>query len=124
MRTVLVAALLVAVPGTAGAQTSASSTAQPPSQSIGLPLAHIGLPLPSIGLPVPPMGLPPIGASTPPSILNAFRGPRVPPRGGRANRRSVVAGNPFVFIPAFGWPYVPDSLLPGTAVPSLPTPPP
>ena len=131
MRTVLAAALLIAVSGpsmwlgagTASAQSHARSTAQRPAPSIGLPLPSIGLPLPSIGLPLPPMGLSP--PTRPPSILNSFRGDRVPPRGGARGDRRASRGA-LVFVPAYGygWPYVPDSLLPGTPVPSPPSLPP
>jgi hypothetical protein len=131
MRTVLAAALLIVVSGpstwlgagTAAAQSHERSNAQRPTSSIGLPLPSIGLPLPSIGLPLPPMGLSP--PTRPPSILNSFRGDRVPSRGGfRGSRRAPPSA--LVFVPAFGygWPYVPDSLLPGTAVPSPPSLPP
>jgi len=132
MRTVLAAALLIALSGTAAAQSRDRSTDQLPSSSIGLPLPHIGLPLPSIGLPLPPMGLGPV--TRPPSILEAFRGDRVPPRGDmrgdgvRGNRHGAGARSALVFIPAFGfglgYPYVPETLLPGTAVPSPPSSPP
>jgi hypothetical protein len=139
MRTVLAAALLIVVSGpsawlgasTASAQSHARSSAHQPVSSSGVPLPSIGLPLPSIGLPLPPIGLGPV--TRPPSILNSFRGDRVPPRGGtrgdgvRGNRRGSFERNALVFVPAFGyglgWPYVPDSLLPGTAVPSPPSPP-
>jgi hypothetical protein len=130
MRTVLAAALVIVVSGsstwlgagTASAQSHARSrsNAQEPTSSIGLPLSSIGLPLPTIGLPLPPMGLAP--PTRPPSILNSFRGDRVPPRdGARGNRRAPRSA--LVFVPAFGygWPYVPDSLLPGTPVPSPPS---
>lgn len=140
MRTLVAAALLIAVSGpstwlgagTAGAQSHERSTAELPSSSMGLPLPTIGLPLPTIGLPLPPMGLGPV--TRPPSILDAFRGDRVPPRGGtrgdgvRGNRHGSGARSALVFIPAFGfglgWPYVPDTLLPGTAVPTPPSTPP
>src|SRR5438874_7077183 len=139
MRTVVAAALLIALSGTstwlgagtAGAQSHERSTAQLPSSSIGLPLPTIGLPLPTIGFPLPPMGLAP--PTRPPSILDAFRGDRVPPRGGardgvRGNRRGSAARSTLVFVPAFGfglgWPYVPETLLPGTPVPSPPSSPP
>jgi hypothetical protein len=139
MRTVLVAALLIALSGTAGAQSRGrshaqplSSSAQPPSSSIGLPLPSIGLPLPTIGLPLPPMGLAP--PTRPPSILDSVRAGRVPPRGGtrgdgfRGSRRSVHSPGALVFVPAygygFGWPYVPDTLLPGSPVPGPPSLPP
>jgi len=133
MRTVLVAALLIALSGTAGAQSRGrshaqppSSSAEPPSSSIGLPLPSIGLPLPTIGLPLPPMGLAP--PTRPPSILDSFRADRVPPRGDgvRGNRRSFAPPGALVFVPAYGygWPYVPDSLLPGSPVPSPPSLPP
>lgn len=84
-----------------------------------------------MGLPLPPMGLGPV--TRPPSILDSFRGDRVPPRGGtrgdgvRGNRRGSASRSALVLVPAFGfgfgWPYVPDTLLPGTAVPGLPSPP-
>ena len=131
MRTVVAAALLIAVswlgPATANAQSRTRSTAELPTQSIGLPLPSIGLPLPPIGLPLPSMGLPP--RTVAPSILNPVRGDRVPPPrpGGRPNRRGIggigTTGAVFLFVPAFGWPYVPDTLLPGTPVPSPPSPP-
>src|SRR6266850_320488 len=132
MRPVLAAALLIVVSGpstwlgagpstwlgagTAAAQSHERSNAQQPTSSIGLPL--------------PPMGLSP--PTRPPSILNSFRGDRVPPRGGvrgdgvRGNRRRFAPPSALVFVPAFGygWPYVPDSLLPGTPVPSPPSLPP
>lgn len=130
MRTVLAAALLIALSGTAGAQSHERSTAQLPSSSIGLPLPSIGLPLPSIGLPLPPMGLGPV--TRPPSILDSFRGDRVPSRGStrgdgaRGNRHRFGSPSALVFVPAFGygWPYVPDTLLPGTPVPTPPSTPP
>src|SRR6185503_17073029 len=107
MRTVLAAALLIALsgpsswlgPSTASAQSRTRSTAQQPAPSIGLPLPSIGLPLPSMGLPLPPMGLSP--QTRQPSILNPSRGDRVPPRGGdrgdRGNRRGPRSA--LVFVP-------------------------
>ena len=130
MRTVLAAALLITVSSTAGAQSRARSTVELPTSSMGLPLPPMGLPLPTIGLPLPPMGLQP-RTTAPPSIFNPSRVDRGPrggdraPRGGdRPNRRGGNGGAAFVFVPAFGWPYVPDSLLPGTPVPSPPSLPP
>jgi hypothetical protein len=123
MRTVLAAALLIALSSPAAAQSHARSTMDLPTSSIGLPLPSIGLPLPTIGLPLPPMGLSP--RSVPPSIQSPFRGDRVPRTGGgRLNRRGIGTGGAvFLFVPAYGWPYVPDSLLPGTPVPGPPSPP-
>jgi hypothetical protein len=122
MRTMLAAALLIALSGTAGAQSRARSTAEQPASSIGLPLPQIGLPLPTIGLPLPSMGLQP--RTVPPSILNPPRVDRGPRGGGRPDRRGRNGGAVFLFVPAFGWPYVPDTLLPGTPVPSPPSLPP
>jgi hypothetical protein len=127
---VLAAALLIAVSGpstwlgagTASAQSRARSTAELRDSSIGLPLPQIGLPLPTIGLPLPPMGLQP--RTVPPSILNPPRVDRGPRGGGRPNRRGGNGGAVFLFVPAYGWPYVPDTLLPGTPVPSPPSLPP
>jgi hypothetical protein len=123
MRTVLAAALLIALSTPAGAQSHARSTVGLPASSIGLPLPSIGLPLPPMGLPLPPMGLSP--RTVAPSDLNPFRGDRAPRTGGgRSNRRGVATGGAvFLFVPAYGWPYVPDSLLPGTPVPGPPSPP-
>jgi hypothetical protein len=96
MRSALAVALLIAFSGTVAAQSRGDRSADElPRPSIGLPLPQIGLPLPPIGLPLVPMG--------------------VSPRTSERPERAV-----FLYVPAFGWPY---PYLPGTAAPSLPTPP-
>jgi hypothetical protein len=103
MRIALTAFLLIATAGVAGAQSHARrSTDEPWKPTIGLPLPQIGLPLPQIGLPLPQPGLPPIKRSERPERFE------------RSERRGAI-----LFVPAFGWPYLPE-----TAVPGPPAPPP
>jgi hypothetical protein len=110
MRIALTAFLLIATAGVAGAQSHARrSTDEPWKPTIGLPLPQIGLPLPQIGLPLPQIGLPLPQPGLPP-IKRSER----PERFERSERRGAI-----LFVPAFGWPYLPE-----TAVPGPPAPPP
>jgi hypothetical protein len=106
MRIALTAFVLIAAGVTAGAQSHAArSTDELWKPTIGLPLPPIGLPLPQIGLPLPQLGLPPVERS------ERFERSE---RSERSERRGAI-----LFVPAFGWPY-----LPATAVPAPPAPPP
>jgi hypothetical protein len=104
----LLAALLVALPGLAEAQRHRPVEPVPPASTlppIGLPLAPIGLPLPQIGLPLPPIGLAPPGT---PSTSEASpsprsRSPRQPHRRGRSGPSVVYV------VPAYPWGPPPSS---------------
>jgi hypothetical protein len=115
MRIALTAFVLIAAAGTAGAQSHARrSTDELWKPTIGLPLPQIGLPLPQIGLPLPQLGLPPNERSE--RLERSERSERLErPERSSTNRRSSA----ILFVPAFGWPY-----LPATAVPGPPAPPP
>jgi hypothetical protein len=109
MRIALIAFVLIAAAGTAGAQSRAPrATDELFKPTIGLPLPQIGLPLPQIGLPLPQLGLPPNARS------ERLERSKRPQRSERSNRSGAI-----LFVPAFGWPY-----LPATAVPAPPAPPP
>jgi hypothetical protein len=112
MRIALTAFVLIAAAVSAGAQSHARrSTDELWKPTIGLPLPQIGLPLPQIGLPLPPLGLPPVERS---ERLEPTERSERPERFERSERRGAI-----LFVPAFGWPY-----LPGTAGPAPPAPPP
>jgi hypothetical protein len=125
MRTALVAVLLVALSGLAGAQSRADrpnrSTDELARPSIGLPLPQIGLPLPSIGLPLPSMGLPPRTPVRTEALQRSERSerPERSERLERLERSDRRRGSVLLFVPAFGWPY---PYLPGTTAPSAPSP--
>src|SRR5580765_4380006 len=104
MRIALTAFLLIATVGVAGAQSHARrSTDEPWKPTIGLPLPQIGLPLPQIGLPLPQPGLPPIKRSERPGRPERFE---------RSERRGAI-----LFVPAFGWPYLSETAVPGPHAP-------
>jgi len=126
MRTALLAALVISLSASAGAQSrgarshqSGRATDEVFRPSIGLPLPQIGLPLPPIGLPLPSMGLPP---RTPERFERSERSERPVRPGDRFDRRGN-RGSVILFGPVYGWPY-PYEYLPGTPEPSPPTPPP
>jgi hypothetical protein len=119
----LLAALLVALPGLADAQTivSAAPAAMlpapvplPPTPGLGLPLAPIGLPLADIALPLAPIGTPSPSTitRTPTRTVPAAGGRREPsrPRGLRHKGRPGAPGVVYV-VPAYGWglPGYPDA---------------
>ncbi len=110
---VLFAALLVALPALAAAQ-SARSVGDPDT-----PLPSIGLPLPQIGLPLAPIGLP--QADTPTN-----RGDRRSPPSQRQHRGSEKRERPskrsvVYVIPAYGW-NAPPVAPTGGSVPAEPAP--
>src|SRR5438874_631153 len=110
MRIALTAFILIAAAGPAGAQSHARrSTDELWKPTIGLPLPQIGLPLPQIGLPLPQLGLPPIERSERSERSERLQRPERPERFERSGA--------ILFVPAFGWPY-----LPATAVPAPPAP--
>jgi len=110
MRLSLLVLLIFGSPAIAGAQSHiARSTPPTPLPSIGLPLPPIGLPLPQIGLPLPQMGLTP--RTERPERSERPERPERPERSERSRHGSVI-----LFVPAYGWPY-----LPGTAVPTPPS---
>jgi hypothetical protein len=100
----LIAALLVALPSLADAQTARSEGSRrsqpPPQPSIGLPLAPIGLPLADITPTLAPIGTLPGSTDTTsapdraPSRQPRERGPQ---RRGRSGRGVVYV------VPAYGW---------------------
>src|SRR5438270_9009041 len=110
MRLSLIVFLVFGSSAIAAAQSHVSHST--PLGRIGLPLPEIGLPLPSIGLPLPQMGLPPRPAER-------SERPERPERSERPERFERSRSTVLIYWPTFGWPY-----LPGTAVRSLPTPPP
>jgi hypothetical protein len=100
----LIAALLVALPSLADAQTAKSEGSRrsqpPPQPSIGLPLAPIGLPLADITPTLAPIGTlpgPTDTASAPDRAPSRQLRERGPQRRGR-NGRGVV-----YVVPAYGW---------------------
>src|SRR6266508_2709957 len=119
MRIALTAFVLIAAAGPAGAQSHAArSTDELWKPTLGLPLPQIGLPLPQIGLPLPQLGLPPIERSERferSERLERSERPERSERRGRSERPGRSGA--ILFVPAFGWPY-----LPATAVPAPPAP--
>jgi hypothetical protein len=114
-RTALTALLVIALSGAAGAQSRASrSTDELPRPTIGLPLPPIGLPLPQIGLALSPTGLKPVERER-------FERSERPERFERS-RSNRSGGAAILFVPAFAWPYLPGTALPGP--PATPPPPP
>lgn len=114
MRIALTAFLLIATAGTAGAQSHARRSTDEPWKPT------IGLPLPQIGLPLPQLGLPPIERSERSDRLERSERPERFERLDRSERpKRLERSGAILFVPAFGWPYLPE-----TAAPAPPAPPP
>jgi hypothetical protein len=99
----LLAALLVALPSFADAQTATSGSrrSQPPPPSIGLPLAPIGLPLADITPTLAPIGTPPGPTVT---ATSAPHRPDVRQPRERGPHRQGRRGPSVVYVvPAYGW---------------------
>ena len=113
-----IAALLLLVPGFAGAQSSRPAAGTPHQSALpGLP--PIGLPLPPIGLPLPAIGLPPIqaaGGRAAPAPSESRR-----PHAGRGKRRGRSGPSVIYVVPAYGYGWSTTS---GALAPEAPVAPP